>query len=164
MQVIGREEGVLVIVREEGALALWKGNWTAELLWGSYMGTQFMVYKTLQKACAGHNAANRAPGGQPAVWKTLQKDCEGYDAANRAPGGHVEPRNLKLAGVDMASGAASGAVATALTYPLDLLRTRLAAQQEPRVYRGLWDARSRSRGCTGGCGTRSAASCGKKAP
>ena len=29
-----------VIVREEGVWALWKGNWTAELLWGGYMGTQ----------------------------------------------------------------------------------------------------------------------------
>jgi solute carrier family 25 thiamine pyrophosphate transporter 19 len=37
-------------------------------------------------------------------------------------------------------GAASGAFATALTYPLDLLRTVFAAQTEPRTYTGLGSA------------------------
>ena len=97
-----------VIVREEGAWALWKGNLTAEFLWGGYMGTQFLVYHMAQRAGAGVGAAGRAPGGQ--------------------------------VGVDLACGAAAGAAATTATYPLDLLRTRLAAQQEPRVYRGLWHA------------------------
>lgn len=37
-------------------------------------------------------------------------------------------------------GAAAGATATATTYPLDLLRTRFAAQGNDRVYRSLWRA------------------------
>jgi solute carrier family 25 thiamine pyrophosphate transporter 19 len=38
------------------------------------------------------------------------------------------------------AGAAGGAAATAATYPLDLLRTRFAAQGNDRVYAGLWRA------------------------
>jgi solute carrier family 25 (mitochondrial thiamine pyrophosphate transporter), member 19 len=37
----------------------------------------------------------------------------------------------------LAIGAVSGAFATTCTYPLDLLRTRLAAQTEPRVYKNM---------------------------
>lgn len=36
-----------------------------------------------------------------------------------------------------ARGAAAGAAATAASYPLDLMRTRLASQQERAVYRGI---------------------------
>ncbi|KAK3310586.1 mitochondrial carrier domain-containing protein [Chaetomium strumarium] len=38
------------------------------------------------------------------------------------------------------AGAAGGGAATAVTYPLDLLRTRFAAQGIERVYTGLWRA------------------------
>ena len=38
------------------------------------------------------------------------------------------------------SGAAAGAAATTLTYPLDLLRTRFAAQGPERIYSGLFHA------------------------
>lgn len=37
----------------------------------------------------------------------------------------------------LAMGAISGAVATVCTYPLDLLRTRLAAQNEPKLYSNM---------------------------
>ena len=36
------------------------------------------------------------------------------------------------------SGAGAGAVATSVTYPLDLLRTRFAAQGPERIYKGLY--------------------------
>ncbi|KAG2436648.1 hypothetical protein HXX76_006176 [Chlamydomonas incerta] len=42
--------------------------------------------------------------------------------------------------VSLASGALAGAAATVASYPFDLLRTTLAAQGEPKVYRTLWDA------------------------
>eukprot|EP01116_Phalansterium_solitarium_P021872 TRINITY_DN7000_c0_g1_i1.p1 TRINITY_DN7000_c0_g1~~TRINITY_DN7000_c0_g1_i1.p1 ORF type:complete len:303 (-),score=69.34 TRINITY_DN7000_c0_g1_i1:279-1187(-) len=38
------------------------------------------------------------------------------------------------------AGGLGGFAATVTTYPLDLVRTRLAAQAEPKVYRGLTDA------------------------
>eukprot|EP00455_Lapot_gusevi_P042954 TRINITY_DN5169_c0_g1_i4.p1 TRINITY_DN5169_c0_g1~~TRINITY_DN5169_c0_g1_i4.p1 ORF type:complete len:316 (+),score=27.65 TRINITY_DN5169_c0_g1_i4:79-1026(+) len=42
----------------------------------------------------------------------------------------------------LVSGATAGVVATIATYPLDLLRTRFAAQQEPKIYRSVRDALS----------------------
>ena len=39
--------------------------------------------------------------------------------------------------IDIISGSAAGATATGLTYPLDLLRTRFAAQAQERVYASL---------------------------
>ncbi|GLI60057.1 hypothetical protein VaNZ11_001909 [Volvox africanus] len=42
--------------------------------------------------------------------------------------------------ISLASGALAGAAATVASYPFDLLRTTLAAQGEPQVYRNMWDA------------------------
>lgn len=42
--------------------------------------------------------------------------------------------------LSMVSGSFSAVVATFCTYPLDLIRTRLAVQTEPRKYTGLFDA------------------------
>lgn len=42
--------------------------------------------------------------------------------------------------VSLASGALAGAAATVASYPFDLLRTTLAAQGEPKVYRNMWEA------------------------
>lgn len=47
---------------------------------------------------------------------------------------------LPQAAESFLSGAAAGATATATTYPLDLLRTRFAAQGNDRVYASLWRA------------------------
>ncbi|KAI1356859.1 mitochondrial dicarboxylate carrier protein [Xylaria sp. FL0043] len=59
----------------------------------------------------------------------------GDDANNRLP----------QAAESFISGAAAGAAATATTYPLDLLRTRFAAQGNDRVYtslrRAIWEIR-----------------------
>ena len=47
------------------------------------------------------------------------------------------PDTLPTAAESFVAGAAGGAAATAATYPLDLLRTRFAAQGNERVYEGL---------------------------
>ena len=49
----------------------------------------------------------------------------------------VEPLSLPAPLESFASGALSGAAATTLTYPLDLLRTRFAAQGTDKVYASL---------------------------
>ena len=54
--------------------------------------------------------------------------------------------------LSLVAGSASGAAATLATYPLDLLRTRLAAQGEPKVYKGMFHAAStivRKKGVSG---------------
>jgi len=48
--------------------------------------------------------------------------------------------DVKHPTVTFALGAAAGAAATATTYPLDLLRTVMAAQGEPRAYRSFLEA------------------------
>lgn len=50
------------------------------------------------------------------------------------------PRRLPDAAESFISGASAGAVATTVTYPLDLLRTRFAAQGRRKVYPSLWGA------------------------
>lgn len=52
--------------------------------------------------------------------------------------GIMDPEHAPL--VSFVSGAAAGVAATVGSYPFDLLRTTLAAQGEPRVYRGMLDA------------------------
>ena len=46
----------------------------------------------------------------------------------------------QVSSVSFLSGAVAGMAATAASYPFDLLRTTLAAQGEPKVYRGMVDA------------------------
>lgn len=48
------------------------------------------------------------------------------------------PHRLPPSGESFVSGAAAGGFATAATYPLDLLRTRFAAQGRERIYRSLF--------------------------
>ena len=109
-----RYHGILqslrLIAREEGTRSLWKGNLAAELLWGGYMGTQFLIYRALQR-----------------VLVTGQEQSEIQEQGS-------------LKSTDALCGGLAGGFATGVTYPFDLIRTRLAAQPEPKVYRGLLHA------------------------
>lgn len=49
----------------------------------------------------------------------------------------VQPLHLSTGAEAFVSGAVAGATATTLTYPLDLLRTRFAAQGSDRIYASL---------------------------
>ena len=109
-----RYHGILqslrLIAREEGTRSLWKGNLAAELLWGGYMGTQFLIYRALQR-----------------VLVTGQEQSEIQEQGS-------------FKSTDALCGGLAGGFATGMTYPFDLIRTRLAAQPEPKVYRGLLHA------------------------
>lgn len=50
------------------------------------------------------------------------------------------PFKMHDSAVSFISGAAAGAIATTVTYPLDLLRTRFAAQGTEKIYTGLYAA------------------------
>ncbi|KAK0830592.1 mitochondrial thiamine pyrophosphate transporter [Friedmanniomyces endolithicus] len=62
-----------------------------------------------------------------------------YRSANQALDLVEQRGNVKIPGVakSFLAGATAGTVATTVTYPLDLLRTRFAAQGTERVYTGL---------------------------
>ncbi|RYP23042.1 hypothetical protein DL765_001297 [Monosporascus sp. GIB2] len=97
------------IVASEGVTGLWKGNIPAELMYLSYSAIQFTTYRSTSMLL------HRALGE------------ESSESRKRVPHG-VE---------SFVCGAAAGATATAATYPLDLLRTRFAAQGNDRVYASL---------------------------
>ncbi|KAL8712428.1 MAG: hypothetical protein Q9220_003276 [cf. Caloplaca sp. 1 TL-2023] len=58
-------------------------------------------------------------------------------SAYRATNQFLQPLALSNTIVTFLSGACAGATATSLTYPLDLLRTRFAAQGPDKVYKSL---------------------------
>ncbi|KAI0022260.1 mitochondrial dicarboxylate carrier protein [Xylariomycetidae sp. FL0641] len=95
------------IVQHEGLTALWKGNVPAELMYVSYAAIQFTTYRSA----------------------TL--------LLHRTFAGDGRETRLPRAAESFICGASAGATATAATYPLDLLRTRFAAQGNERVYSSL---------------------------
>lgn len=107
-----RPAGVLAvaraILRHEGITGFWKGNIPAEALYLSYGAAQFLAYRSTTQAL-----------------DTLTTPKDG--SSSRLPG----------AAKSFIAGAVAGTAATTATYPLDLLRTRFAAQGTEKVYAGL---------------------------
>ncbi|KAK4538372.1 hypothetical protein CDCA_CDCA17G4397 [Cyanidium caldarium] len=101
-------QAVVRIAREEGWRAFFKGNVPALAMVAPYASVQFATFYQLRQ--------------QVNSWRG-----DGDASVQRYMGG-VET---------VACGIVSGMAATLCTYPLDLLRTRLAAQGEPRTYHGV---------------------------
>ncbi|KAI7139457.1 hypothetical protein KC324_g16375, partial [Hortaea werneckii] len=103
--------GVLQVARDiwrhEGITGFWKGNIPAEGLYLSYGAAQFLAYRSMNQALDALEQSN--------------------------PGSFKLPGTAK----SFIAGAAAGTAATTATYPLDLLRTRFAAQGTEKVYAGL---------------------------
>ncbi|KAF9102092.1 mitochondrial thiamine pyrophosphate transporter [Mortierella sp. AM989] len=124
-----------MIVREEGVRGLWKGNMAAEYLYLTYSGIQFLVYqqtrvllkKTSEISAQTASAATSAPTSQtgPIV---------------AAPLHAVSAFTSSSAVQSWISGANAGIIATASTYPFDLLRTRFAVQRDVKVYTSIVQA------------------------
>lgn len=106
-----RARGVLAVARDilrhEGITGFWKGNIPAEGLYLSYGAAQFLAYRSTTQAL-----------------DSLSQDSNGK---SRLPG----------SAKSFIAGAMAGTAATTATYPLDLLRTRFAAQGTEKVYAGL---------------------------
>ena len=105
--------GVLQVARDilyhEGITGFWKGNIPAEGLYLSYGAAQFLAYRSATQAI-----------------DALNTDRDG-EKRWAIPG----------AAKSFVAGAVAGTAATTVTYPLDLLRTRFAAQGTEKVYEGL---------------------------
>jgi solute carrier family 25 thiamine pyrophosphate transporter 19 len=97
------------ILRHEGIRGFWKGNIPAEGLYLSYGAAQFFAYRSTTQA--------------------IDALLTNEDGEKRwaVPG----------AAKSFVAGAVAGTAATTVTYPLDLLRTRFAAQGTEKVYEGL---------------------------
>ena len=108
-----RYKGWFDVVRalwaEEGIVAFWRGNVPALAMYMGYGAIQFALYAPIRSALGGDLDGTQQKG------------------ARRGAG--------SSALLSFASGALCGAGATVVTYPLDVLRTRFAAQGVPRVHR-----------------------------
>ncbi|KAF9171507.1 mitochondrial thiamine pyrophosphate transporter [Mortierella sp. AD011] len=116
----GMFSGIATIAREEGIKGLWKGNMAAEYLYLTYGGIQFLIYQQTKAflSWTGELSARRAAslnlGGTPLYLI--------HTVANSS------------AAQSFISGATAGIMATACTYPFDLLRTRFAVQRDVKIY------------------------------
>ena len=106
------------IVQTEGVAALWKGNGVTIIHRLPYSAANFYAYEQIM------NALDTA-------MKTLHFDENG-DPSSGTFGWGVAQRLL--------AGGSAGCIACTMTYPLDLIRTRLAAQTTTRHYTGIADA------------------------
>lgn len=98
------------ILQHEGITGLWKGNVPAELMYVCYAAVQFTTYRS-----------------------TAQFLRAAFGSSPRDASAPILPH----AAESFIAGATAGAAATTATYPLDLLRTRFAAQGNDRVYTSL---------------------------
>ena len=136
---VGIVPALAKIIREEGVRALWKGNMVTVIQRLPYSSINFYLYENIMDFLEGEGAFGRGrneavdKGGGRAGGKS------GKDARQRA--GRDGQRGL---GWDVArrlvAGGSAGMIACACTYPLDLVRTRLAAQTTVRHYDGLLHA------------------------
>ncbi|KAI5966157.1 TPC1 [Candida pseudojiufengensis] len=99
------------LLKEEGIIALWKGNVPAEILYIIYGGVQFTSYSILSKSLS-----------------RLEDDYK---------------LKLSSASHSLLVGLGAGFASTIITYPFDLLRTRLVANKKKnllsmtKVFRGI---------------------------
>ena len=148
----GMRQALRLIVREEGVAGLWRGTVPGLLLTVPYTAVQFVTLQAVKGAAAARERERKRRGGGGGG------GGGGAAAAAAGPGGGDAPgRSSSL--LSFGAGAVAGAAATVASYPFDLLRTTLAAQGEPRVYRGTLAAargvlaRSGPRGLYAGLGT-----------
>jgi|TARA_B110000971_G_scaffold206225_1_gene229306 solute carrier family 25 phosphate transporter 23/24/25/41 len=145
----GENQGILralsKIVREEGVRALWKGNGVTVLHRLPYSSINFYAYENIMDWLEGEGAfAHTGPG--------VGKDEGGGEGKGKSNGddessnlNHNQNATKKIGlGWDVArrllAGGSAGMIACTLTYPLDLVRTRLAAQTTTKHYSGLTNA------------------------
>ncbi|CAM6116235.1 unnamed protein product [Calypogeia fissa] len=99
------------ILREEGIRAFWKGNGVTIVHRLPYSSINFFAYEQ---------------------YKMYLRSALGIEG---------KPESLGVGmGTRLLAGGASGCTAATLTYPLDLVRTRLAAQTNVMYYRGITHA------------------------
>ncbi|KAF9396419.1 mitochondrial thiamine pyrophosphate transporter [Podila verticillata] len=136
----GMFSGMVMIVREEGIKGLWKGNMAAEYLYLTYSGIQFLVYSQtkLLLAKTAKMSAEKAALIKDSAAATTK--IPGATATVAAPLSAVSVIASSSAIQSFIAGANAGIVATACTYPFDLLRTRFAIQRDVKVYTGIIQA------------------------
>ncbi|KAF9156657.1 mitochondrial thiamine pyrophosphate transporter [Linnemannia schmuckeri] len=139
----GMFSGMALIVREEGIRGLWKGNMAAEYLYLTYSGIQFLVYqqtKVFLKKSADMSAQKAVAVKSIGSSSTSTTAGTVTGTVVAAPLSAFSTVAGSSAVQSFVAGANAGIVATACTYPFDLLRTRFAIQRDVKVYTGIIQA------------------------
>lgn len=166
----GLGQALKLIVKEEGVAGLWRGTIPGLLLTVPYTAVQFVTLQAVKGAAAASATASAASKRQQRERDENKtkggaggglfggrggRAQQGDDEEEEEGSASSAPSNI----LSFGAGAVAGAAATVASYPFDLLRTTLAAQGEPKVYRGTLDAargvlaRSGPRGLFAGLGT-----------
>ncbi|KAF8980854.1 mitochondrial thiamine pyrophosphate transporter [Entomortierella lignicola] len=116
----GMFSGMATIAREEGIRGLWKGNMAAEYLYLTYGGLQFLIYQQTKSFLS--------KAGELSTQRTTAMNL------SSTPSYLINTVANSSAAQSFISGATAGIIATACTYPFDLLRTRFAVQRNVKVY------------------------------
>lgn len=99
------------IINEEGFRAFWKGNLVTIAHRLPYTSVNFYAYER---------------------YKNWLQSISGFESRRGNISADI--------GVHFIGGGLAGVTAASVTYPLDLVRTRLAAQRNTMYYRGIWHA------------------------
>lgn len=134
-------QAVSMIIKEEGVTALWKGHMPGQVLSIVYGTTQFSSFELLTKFTykffhgiehsnmekknmhdLKHHTGLGHPEHHPKTYSKLH-----------------EPEASKII-EHLLCGSVAGCVGTVTSFPLDVVRTRLISQGNPKVYHSMWDA------------------------
>ena len=147
------------VVKEEGVMALWKGNLAATYLWVTYSMVQFALYGRLktwgEAAVAPVQAGSRqrsrqavgplAPPSLPhSTQSTTSSSSSRRSTSSSSSSSSSTSSEAGTVGVWKTlvlflAGAGAGVIATSATYPLDIMRTQFAIQGRERVHNSLAD-------------------------
>lgn len=128
----GTAHALATIFRREGLRGLYAGFGACIVTDCAYSAAQFLVYEQVSpgprtRVHVGEHECARAASRQPNAASPLPPQLKGL-FRHRTRAGVAEPR-LTTPAV-LASGAGAGAVAAALTNPLDVITTRLMIQRQ----------------------------------
>lgn len=135
----GFSHAVKTIIREEGVTALWKGHLPGQALSILYGTAQFSSFEFLTKLTYKlfHGIEDKAEK------KSMHdvKHHTGLGHPEHHPKTYTklhEPEDQILE--HLICGSAAGCFGTIVSFPLDVVRTRLISQGKPKVYRTMWEA------------------------
>jgi solute carrier family 25 thiamine pyrophosphate transporter 19 len=126
-------QAVKSVIKEEGFLSLWKGNLSATYLWITYAMIQFSVYGMLKRFGESiQDPFERKYKNDNDLIKKSMRNM--HEEANTVRNSMKikptkQPKNrFWNTFVLFLAGAGAGMTATAMTYPLDIMRTHFALQ------------------------------------
>eukprot|EP00948_MAST-09A_sp_MAST-9A-sp1_P002148 g2148.t1 len=122
-----RSTSLLSIYREEGIISFWRGNIAASLLWSTYCGVQFYVYHELNETFPKKAATTPLSSFSS---KHSSPDFNNNNNSKSSANNESSTFDFRYA----IHASIAGFLATCISYPFDILRTRFAGQGYPPLY------------------------------